>query len=234
MAYVNNVRDGRQSKVFLLKFETTEVSTITKGKIYAVKAKASSSSVLEDLKVGDFFIATSEITLASGDKVEAVTPLFLGGATDKDLSFEKSTTDITCDKDKDSNSVTDGKVASSGSITMYDLLDDDMDSAVNLIRSRFNKVVTYNANGKPSVLDGDKTTKDVLMFLWDARDLDEGETVGIDFVPALLSSQGHASAYGSGQTMPVNFTGNDSDELGHKRSYHQFAYFSEFGEAMGL
>lgn len=234
MAYVNNVRDGRQSKVYLLKFESTAVNTITKGKIYAVKAKASSSSALGDLKVGDFFVATSAVTLGTGDSVEAVTPLFLGGATDKDLSFEKSTTVTTCDKDEAEVSVTDGKIASSGSITAYDLLDKDVNSAINIVRSRFNKVVTYDTDGKPVVTDGDKTVKDVLMFLWDARNLDEGEYVAIDFVPALLSSQGHGASYGSGQTMPINFTGNDTDELGHRRSYHQFVYTEEFGTAMGL
>lgn len=234
MAYVNNVRDGRQSKVYLLKFETTAVDTISKGKIYAVKAKDSSSSALGDLKVGDFFVATSAVTLGTGDSVEAVTPLFLGGATDKDLSFEKSTSVITCDKDDAEVSITDGKIASSGSITAYDLLDKDVNSAINIVRSRFNKVVTYGTDGKPVVTDGDKTAKDVLMFLWDARDLDEGEYVAIDFVPALLSSQGHGASYGSGQTMPINFTGNDTDELGHRRSYHQFAYTEEFGTAMGL
>ncbi len=234
MAYTNNVRDGRQSKVYLLKFETTAVSTIEKGKIYAVKAKASTDSALGDLKVGDFFIATGSLALKTGDTVEAVTPLFLGGATDKDLSFEKSTSVITCDKDNAEVSITDGKIASSGSITAYDLLDNDPASAINIVRSRFNKVVTYDTTGKPVVTDGDKTAKDVLMFLWDARDLDDGEYVAVDFVPALLSSQGHGASYGSGQTMPINFTGNDTDELGHRRSYHQFAYSSEFGEAMGL
>ena len=234
MAYTNSVRDGRQSKVYLLKFGTTEVTTVEKGKIYAVKAKASTGSKLGDLKVGDFLIATGSLAIATGDKLEAVTPLFLGGATDKDLSFEKSTTTITCDKDDAENSITDGKVASSGSITAYDLLDNDADSAINLVRSRFNKVVTYGSDGAPVVTDGDKTAKDVLMFLWDARDLDEGEYVAVDFVPALLSSQGHGASYGSGQTMPINFTGNDTDELGHRRSYHQFAYSEEFGEAMGL
>lgn len=234
MAHLNNVRDGRQSKVYLAKFGGTSAATIEKGKIYAVTGVAASNSKLGNLKVGDLFVATSAITPASGDTVELVTPKFLGGATDKDLSFEKSTTDITCDKDDATNNITDGTVASSGSITAYDLLDNDEDSAINLIRQRFNKVVTYGENGTPTAKEGDRTAKDVLILLWDARDLDEGEYCAIDFVPALITSLGHAASYGSGQTMPINFTGNDTDEVGHKRSYHQFAYFTEFGTNMGL
>ena len=233
MAHLNNVRDGRQSKVYLLQFGET-ASTIAKGKLYAVKSVASSGSKLGNLKVGDIFVATSAITPASGDTVEAVTPKFLGGATDKDLSFEKSTTEITCDKDNATNNITNGVVASSGSVTCYDLLDDDADSAINLIRKRFNKVVTYGSDGAPTGAEGDRTEKDVLLFLWDARDLDVGEYVAMDIVPALITSQGHAASYGSGQTMPINFTGNDTDEAGHRRSYHQFEYFTEFGTEMGL
>lgn len=233
MGHLNNVRDGRQSKVYLLKFGNSG-ATIEKGKIYAVTAKATTGSKLGNLKVGSLFVAMDDITPASGDTVELVSPKFLGGATDKDLSFEKSTSVITCDKDYAEVSITDGKIASSGSITAFDLLDSDMDSAINEIRAKFNDVVTYGADGTPSVKSGDRSAKDVLMFLWDSRDLNEGEWVAVDFVPALITSQGHAASYGSGQTMPLNFTGNDTDDFGHKRSYHQFEYFEEFGEYMNL
>lgn len=234
MAHLNNVRDGRQSKVYLAKFAGSASDSITKGKIYAVTGVAASNSKLGNLKVGDIFVATDTITPASGDTVELVTPLFLGGATDKDLSFEKSTSEITCDKDDATNSITDGKVSSSGSITAYDLLENGEDSAINKIRQKFNKMVTYGENGAPAAAEGDRTTKDVLIFLWDSRDLDVGEYVALDIVPALITSQAHGSSYGSGQTMTLNFTGNDTDEAGHKRSYHQFAYFTEFGTNMGL
>lgn len=229
MAHLNNVRDGRKAKVFLASFGTTELTTVALGKIYVITAKAATASAFGNLKVGDFYIATGSAapTFGTGDKCIEVTPLFLGGATDKDLNFEKSTTDITCDKDAASNVTSDGTVASSGSVTCYDLLQTG-DTAANRIRQKFNKMVEYAA-GTPTGTELDRTEKDVLIFIWDARDLEVGEYVGVDFVPAFISSQAHGSAYESGQTFSANFTGADSDEAGHRRSYQQFAYQEEFG-----
>lgn len=229
MAHLNNVRDGRKAKVFLASFGTTELTTVALGKIYVITAKASSDSAFGNLKVGDFFIATGSTapTFGTGDKCIEVTPLFLGGATDKSINFEKSTVTVTCDKDNSANVTSDGVVAGSGSVTAYDLIQTG-DTAANRIRQKFNKMVEY-ASGTPTATELDRTEKDVLIFIWDARDLEVGEYVGVDFVPAFLSSQDHGSSYGSGQTFGVNFQGADSDEAGHKRSYQQFAYQSEFG-----
>lgn len=231
MAYLNNVRDGRQSKVYLLSFGTTAITSgFVKGKIYVYASKASTSPAFANLQAGDFFVfnQTGDPTLGTGDVIYEVTPKFLGGATDKDISFEKSTTEITCDKDAAQNITSNGVVAISGSVTAYDLLQTG-DTAANLIKQRFNNMITYNSTGVPTSDGLDRSEKDVLMFVWDARELNTGEYVGIDFVPAFLSSQAHGSAYGSGQTFTVNFTGADTDEAGHRRSYQQFEYFSEFG-----
>lgn len=228
MAYLNNVRDGRQSKVYLLSFGTTELTSVTKGHVYAVAVKGASTT-LGDLEVGDIFVAVGTFAIGTNDKVVEVTPKFLGGATDKDISFEKSTTDITCDKDDANNIVSNGIVSSSGTINCMDLLETG-DTAANIIKQRFNKMVTYDATtGAPTVSEKDRTEKDMLMFVWDARELNTGEYIGIDIVPAFLTSQAHGSAYGSGQTFTINFSGADTDEHGHRRSYQQFAYFDEFG-----
>ena len=229
MAQLNNVRDGRKAKVFLASFGTTELTTVALGKIYCITAKASGTSAFGNLVKGDFFIATGSTapTLETGDKCVEVTPLFLGGATDKDLNFEKSTTNVTCDQDAASNVTSDGTVTSSGSVTAYDLLQTGS-TAANTIRQKFNKMVEYSS-GTPTATELDRTEKDVLIFIWDARDIETGEYVGVDFVPAFISSQAHGSSYGSGQTFTVNFTGADSDEAGHRRSYQQIAYQSEFG-----
>ena len=119
-------------------------------------------------------------------------------------------------------------VTGSGSITAYDLLQTASGSALNAVKERFNNVVTYSSS-VPTGSQADRTEKDILMFVWDARELSDGEYVGIDFVPAFLSSQAHGSAYGSGQTFTINFSGADTDEAGHRRSYLQFEYFEEFG-----
>ena len=232
MAYLNNVRDGRKSKVYLLSFGTTAItSSFVKGKLYCYAAKASTSPAFANLEAGDLFIfnQSADPTLGTGDVIYEVTPKFLGGATDKDISFEKSTQEVTCDKDDAQNIVSNGVVAISGSVTAYDLIQSSTSSAANLIKQRFNKMVTYNSSGVPTSDSQDRTEKDVLLFVWDARDLDTGEYVALDVVPAFLTSQAHGSAYGSGQTFTINFTGADTDEFGHRRSYQQFEYFSEFG-----
>lgn len=231
MAYLNNVRDGRQSKVYLLSFGSTAVTSgFVKGKLYCYAAKASSTPAFANLEAGDLFIfnKAADPTLGTGDVIYEVTPKFLGGATDKDISFEKSTQTITCDKDDAENVTSSGIVAISGSVTAYDLLQTG-DSAANLIKQRFNRMVTYDSSGVPTTAEQDRTEKDVLLFVWDARELNSGEYIGMDVVPAFISSQAHGSSYGSGQTFTLNFTGADTDEAGHRRSYQQFEYFAEFG-----
>ena len=229
MAQLNNVRDGRKAKVYLLKHASTSASALALGKIYAITAKGT-TSIFGNLKVGDYFIATgaSAPTLGTGDTCVEVTPKFFGGATDKDLNFEKSTAEITCVKDDAANVTSNGVVTGSGSITAYDLLQTG-DTALNDVKKRFNNVVTYAA-GTPSGDELDRTEKDVLMFVWDARDLEAGEYMAFDFVPCFITSLGHSSAYGSGQTAPVNFSTADTDEAGHRRSYQVVEYQSEIGE----
>jgi len=229
MAQLNNVRDGRKAKVYLLTHATTAASALALGKIYCITGVAASSSVFGNLKIGDYYICTGTAapTLGTGDSCVEVTPKFFGGATDKDLNFEKSTTDITCDKDASANVTSNGVVTGSGTITMYDLLQTG-DTAINRIKQRFNKVVNYSA-GAPTASELDRTEKDVFMFVWDARDLEDGEYMGFDFVPAFAQSLGHGSAYGSGQTSPVGITCADSDEAGHRRSYQVVEYQEELG-----
>ena len=231
MAYLNNVRDGRQSKCYLLSVGTTAItSSFVKGKIYVYAKKDGTAPAFTGLNQGDFFVfnKAADPTLGTNDVIYEVTPKFLGGATDKDISFEKSTTDITCDKDASTNVTSNGIVTSSGSITAYSLIQSG-DTAANLIKKRFNDMVTYDSSGVPTSAGLDRTEKDILLFIWDARELNTGEYVEIDFVPAFLSSQAHGSAYGSGQSFTINFSGADTNELGYRRSNQQFEYFSEFG-----
>lgn len=229
MAYLNNVRDGRAAKVYLLEILSATVTTLSLGKIYAITA-IGSSTIFGNLKVGDFFICTGTTapTLGTGDACLEVAPHFFGGATDKDLSFEKSTAEITCDKDSAANVTSNGVVTGSGSITAYDLLQTATGSAINSVKQRFNQMVTYSSS-TPTSAQLDRTEKDVLMFVWDARDLDTGEYMAFDFVPCFITSLGHGSSYGSGQTSPVNFSTADTDEKGHRRSYQVIPYQSEIG-----
>ena len=122
MGYLNNVRDGRRSKVYLLDFGTTAKSSLATtdiGKLFCITQKDSSTSAFGNLRVGDFFICfdigtgdphvAAVPSLGTNDRLVAVTPKFLGGATDKDISFEKSTQEVTCDKDEAQNIVSNGR-----------------------------------------------------------------------------------------------------------------------------
>ena len=229
MAYLNNVRDGRQAKVYLLEILSATVTTLTLGKIYAITA-VGTSTIFGNLKVGDFFICTGTAapSLGTGDACLEVAPHFFGGATDKDLSFDKSTSEITCDKDASANITSSGVVTGTASITMYDLLQTSSGSAINSIKKRFNQMVEYSSS-VPTSSELDRTEKDVFMFVWDARELNTGEYMAFDFVPGFVTSLGHASAYGSGQTSPVSISCADTDERGYRRSYQVIPYQSEIG-----
>jgi len=78
-------------------------------------------------------------------------------------------------------------VTGSGSITAYDLLQTASGSALNAVKERFNNVVTYSSS-VPTGSQSDRTEKDILMFVWDARDLDTGEYMAFDFVPCFITS----------------------------------------------
>lgn len=227
MAYMNNVRDGREANIFLCSFAAVKAASCTEGHVYAITKKAASASGFGDLKVGELFVAVGTITLADGDECVEVTPKFIGGATDKELNREKTSNDVTCDKDESAVYISDGKVSVSGSISLYSLIQDP-DSAANQIKQRFMDINTYGDDGKLKKYSKDRTEKDFLMFVWDARNLQEGEYAEVDFVAGLITSLGHQSSYGSPQSMPVSFNGNDSDDQGHRSSNMQFKVSDEF------
>ena len=213
MAYKNNVRDGREANVFLCTFASAKASAVTAGHVYKITKKAETGSGFGSFKVGHPFIAKGTITLAEGDECVEITPKFIGGATDKELNREKSSNEVTCDKDESAVYITDGKVSVSGSISVYSLIQ-DVDSAANLIKQRFTDVGSYDESGKLTLNSKDRTEKDFLMFVWDSRNLQAGELAEIDFVAGLFTSLGHSSSYGSPQSSPLQFNGNDTDDHG--------------------
>lgn len=219
------VRDGRKAKVFMLVKGATKASAIEAYKIYGVVKKASSSSVVPSgINVGEVFIATAAVaSVPAGDEIYELSVKFLGGATDKSLNQEKSTSEVTCDKDDAANFVTDGKVSVSGSVTAYDLLENEQDSAINIIRSQFNKVKLYTASGIDEI-EADASNKNLLMFVWDARNAEADDVIAIDIVPCFITSINRSSSYGSGQTFEMNVQGADSDDFGFKRVYMQIPY----------
>ena len=89
------------------------------GKLFCITKKDASASIFGNLKVGDYFLCLDIGTgtphvpavpaLGTDDELVEVIPQFIGGATDKDLNYEKSTAEITCDKDEAQNIVSNGR-----------------------------------------------------------------------------------------------------------------------------
>lgn len=221
-------RDGRKALVYIGKVASEKASgALLAGHWYAITKKAEAGTTkFGNLEVGHMLYVSksASITPAEGDECVKVDLLFLGSSTSKQLTESKSTSDVTCDKDDSANYVTNGVVSSSGSISGYDLLDPNVESGINYVRAMFNDVVTYGPDGTPTLKSVDKTEKTLLFFMWDARDAEEGESVGVDVLPAYLTEKSRDSSYGSPQSMNLNFQGCDSDEHGIKRHYQEIVW----------
>ena len=69
--------------------------------------------------------------------------------------------------------------------------------------------------------DAKLTVKDLLVFIWDAKDATTGTYVGMDFVPCFITTQTRDVAYQSGQTFNMDIQGCDSDDNGIKGQIQQ-------------
>lgn len=222
MAFKNTVRDGRKAHCYLLTKASSPVAAstaLTVGKFYVATALGASSGLPEGVPVNYPFYCDSAITLAEGDSVYELESHFMGFANDKSVSFEKSANDVTCDKDESMNYVTDGSVNVSGSISGYDLIDDE-DSAITIIRRRFNDILD-TSGGEAKFLEAQTTVKDLVVIIWDAFQTATGEVASMDFIPCYIISQEHGAQYQSGQSFSLNIQGCDTTDEGIKRGYQQ-------------
>lgn len=209
-------RDGRQSLSFLLD-NMTEVSTgsLPVGTIGFIKAKGE-SSVFGDLDVMSPFIAVTETTLGTGDVFMKATPYFLGQATGKSVTASKNVNDVTIDYDGATNNITDGIVTKSGSISGALITESlGQDSGVNILKSRFDKLVEITATGTITVKEANTTEKDNLLIIWNGRNAKVGDLLEMEVIPALFNNLSKGGEYGSSQSFDVDFTGNYSDENGY-------------------
>ena len=228
MATNLTARDGREAKVYIAKTPSPEQVTsgaLKKGNWYRIDEKDTSSTALgKDTKVGDvIYVDNTGITLATSDKVTPIEWLFLGEATGKSMSDSKSVADVTCDKDDSANNVCNGIVSTSGTINGHDLLDPDEASGINYVRQLFSRMIVYKG-GVPTVVEKDKSSKVLLLFMWDARDVEAGELVACDIMPAFITEKSRDAQYGSPQSMNISFTGCDTDDEGRRKSYQQITY----------
>lgn len=226
----SQVRDGRQSLAFLCEIGEESTTSLAAGDIVYITAKASTQSVFGDIPVMSPFIAVKSTTLASGDKCKKVTPLFLGQATGKSVSASKNTTDVTIDYDGATNSITDGTVSTSGSISGSNLTEDltDTKSAINILKSRFGSLTQVDKTGTITYKAAETTEKDILLIIWNGRQAKIDEMLEMEFIPVLFSNLSKGGEYGSPQSFDVDYTGNFSDEAGYTGGLYQIPNIEGF------
>ena len=210
----SQARDGRLSLAFI-GGDPEAVKSVAIGDFIVVTAKASTSSVFTDYELNKPFFANKAYTPATGDTVYKIPLYFLGQATGKSLSHSKNTTDVTMDYDSSNNSVTDGIVSTSGSISgmfVTEKIVSGSETGVNLLKSRFKNLVQIDKTGAVTTKAASTTEKDILVLCWNLRNAKVGDLLDIDIVPALITGLSIGGEYGSSQSFDIDFTGNASDE----------------------
>lgn len=219
MANFAQARDGRKSLSFILGPTGTALDgtgSLAIGDMGFILAKAAEGA-FKDLKENTFFIATKATTLTSGDKFMKCKATFLGFATDKSASFSKETVDVTCDYDAETkNYQCDGQVSTSGSISGFAMIEKlDSKSGLNILQSRFSSVTEVDKTGTVTYKEASTSAKDILMIVWNGRDVKIGDYLDIDVIPALFTNLSKEASYGSSQTFNVDYTGNATDANGY-------------------
>lgn len=213
MAKTSQAVDGRESMAWIVNDFKDATGTVKAGSFGIITGKAATGSVFAEQKVNQPFYAAKDLTLAEGDSCKILELIFMGFATSKDLNQSKETTDVTMDYDEKTAKVTNGQVTTSGSINgMYVTEDLNSKSATNLIKSRFNSIVQYDAEGTVTVMNADTTNKDIILILSNYRNAKEGDLVDIMVVPVLLTSVAISFAYNSSATFNLSFDGSATDE----------------------
>lgn len=218
MSTRNSVRDGRKAQCYLLIKDSTRVAagSLVAGHFY-VTTKKGPESALPDYPLNKAFYCKAAATVGAEDEVYEMKAFFMGFANSKSLGFEKTPTDVTCDKDDSNNYTCDGSVNVTGSISGYDLIGSE-NSAIEQIRTRF--IDTIDDTGEEVVVKEAQTTiKDMVVFIWDAFNAKTGDLIAMDFVPCFLTTQNRDASYQAGQTFNLDVQGCDSDDNGIGRGY---------------
>lgn len=204
--------DGRQALAWLLEPKSGDVASIAVGEIVFITGKKAEGSAFGEVGIGKPFInATSgAISVTGEDKCVKVNPYFMGFATDKSLNKSKNTTQVTTDYDEKDNYVSDGITNISGSVSGSFMIE-GAKYATTMIKRRFGDVIDMTGTGA-TVLKAQTTEKDLIMFVWNARDAKVDDVLEIEIVPALITSMAIGGSYGSSQSFNIDFTGNSTDE----------------------
>lgn len=214
---------GREVWAMLLD-ETTEVTTgkLSANHLYGIKAKASSGSGLPSgLEVGDVLFGQNgiDVTLVTGDIVIDLGDPFnednlIGFARSKDITRTKNTVDMTVDGDlSDYGDVRiDPIVSVSGSINGYKVNGLDATTASRKIDAMFAKQIIQASDGTVTTVE--KSDEIALIALIYIKDLRSDNSVDIDIVPCVFTSNGDSTDYGSATSKSTAFTGCASTPKG--------------------
>ena len=210
-------RDGRKAHAYLLEQDTTKVAagTLRLGHFYFISERGASSSLVEVIPPLVPFYCQEEMTVADDDEVFELKAYFLGFANNKSYTEEKQVNEATVDMDESSNYICEGSVAASGSISGYDMVGDP-DSAVEKLKLRFNDTLDM-AGDTPVYKESDTTRKDLIVLIWDAFGAKPGDITEMNFVPCYLTNNSKEAAYGSPQSLNLDFQGCDTTDEGIRR-----------------
>ena len=227
MATALKKSSGREVWAMLLDESTVIVGdgtkTLAAGHLYAIKSKASSSSGLPaGLGEGDVLFGQNgvSVTLAVGDDVyDLVDPFdtdkLIGFARSKDITRTKNTIDMTVDGDI-GNGVVDQRidplVSVSGNINGLKVNGLPATAASRKIDAMFAKQIIQAADGTFTTLD--KSDEIVIVALVYINKLRADNSVDIDIVPCVFTSNGDSTDYGSATSKSTAFTGVATSENG--------------------
>ena len=215
---MSNLKKSVGREVWAMLLDDSSVvstGTLVANHLYAIKTRAASDSGLPaGLEVGDAFFGQNgvTITLATGDSVIDLgspfdTEKLIGFARAKDISRTKSTVDMSVDGDlSDTGDVrVDPIVAVSGNINGLKVNGLAPTTASRKIDSMFVKQIVQAADGTVTTIK--KTDTPVLIAFVYIKTLRADNSVDVDLVPCVFTTNGDSTDYGSATAKTTAFTG---------------------------
>ena len=226
MATALKKSSGREVWAMLLDESTVIVGgtdSPTAGHLYAIKSKATTSGFPAGLDVGDVFFAQTGVTLTlvvGDDAYDLGDPFntdnLIGFARSKDITRSKNTIDMTVDGDIGNGDVADMRIDPivnvSGNINGLKVNGLPATAASRKIDAMFSKQIIQAADGSITTLD--KSDAIALLALVYINKLRADNSVDIDIVPCLFTSNGDSTDYGSATSKSTAFTGVAQSEKG--------------------
>jgi len=220
----NGKTTGRQALSYAIT-KGTELSGISSGILkgiwYYVTAKDDATLLPSAVGVGRAFLCSKAVAaLAAGDAVVPLTLALLGFVRDKQLDASKTAVDSTTDIDEESDSLSDGLVARTGSLNGMDVVD----TPTSTLKAQFTHTIVATAAVTPGDVDvitakDISTPKQLIMIDWGGRSPVEGEEIIADIMPVIFTQMSQGASYGGVKSLNFNFTVVSQDDDGCKPTH---------------